>query len=343
MTAAPGPRRPLGSYFVWMFVGALALAAIAALDWDLTALTSDEERRVAWQRLLSFLSAFGAPDLSRPSLENALSLAGQTLSIALLGTLLGAVLAYPLALGAARCVVIGEARPASTSVSALRRGLLELCRLSLDVLRGVPDFAWALLILIVLGPGPITCVVAIGINVAGILGKIYSELWDSVPASRYAALQSTGAGRLTTLLYGIQPLAGRSMLSYTLMRCECAIRNASVIGVVGGGGLGAAIFDELNFGNYNTVVTLLLFTLALTGGADILANLLRYQLRTDPNHPRAPVDTSLQASRRRRRLGMVSVAMVMLSCAFLLRDGFRDTIEQMSSPLGGGASRPSGG
>ena len=126
MTAAPGLRRPLGSYIVWMFIGALALVALAALDWDLTALASAEERALAWQRLSSFLSAFGAPDLSRPALENAFSLAGQTLSMALLGTLLGAVMAYPLALGAARSVVLGDARPTAKSVSALRRALLEL-------------------------------------------------------------------------------------------------------------------------------------------------------------------------------------------------------------------------
>ena len=100
----------------------------------------------------------------------------------------------------------------------------------LDVLRGVPDFAWALLVYNFTGNGPLTGILAIAISVSGILGKIYSELWDSVDPRQYAALRSTGASRFVVLLYGIQPLAARGMLSFTLMRTvSCASSNLVTI------------------------------------------------------------------------------------------------------------------
>ena len=113
-------------YFLSLLVGALALAAIASLNWDLSAILTAGGREQAWERLASFLSAFGAPDLTGPTVEYALALAGQTLSVALLGTLLGAAIGYPLALGAARCVVLGEAEPGGGLRRLLRRAFLEL-------------------------------------------------------------------------------------------------------------------------------------------------------------------------------------------------------------------------
>jgi len=88
-------------------------------------------------------------------------------------------------------------------------------------------------------------------------------------------------------MYGIQPLAARSMMSFTLMRAECAIRNASVLGVIIGGGLGGAIGDELSNGDYARVGTVVLCIFSVTTVADVISNLLRRQFRNDPNHPRA--------------------------------------------------------
>src|SRR3546814_17923224 len=99
-----------------------------------------------------------------------------------------------------------------------------------------------------IGLGPLTGALALALNITGILAKVYSELWDGVDERRYAQVSSLGGGRLATFLYGIRPLASRNVLSFTLMRAECAIRNAAVIGAVGGGGLGAEIWYQIRFG-----------------------------------------------------------------------------------------------
>jgi phosphonate transport system permease protein len=316
---ARAPSRPRAPAWIALGLAAATIAAIGALDWDWSFLSSAENRAQAWGRVSAFFSAFGAPDLSAEALEQGLTLALQTLSTALCGTLIGLVLGYVVALGASRAVIYGTG---SHPRSPARRVLLEASRLLLDVLRGVPDFAWAILILTGPGPGPVTGMLAIGLSVAGILGKIFSELWDSVPRRSYEAIAGGGGGRLETFLYGIQPLASRSMLSYTLMRTECAIRNASVIGIVGGGGLGAQLFDEFNYGNHGRVVTLLLFVLALTASADLCSNFLRYHLRSDVNHPRTPRGLDLLSALRRRAFALGVVLALAAACAWYLRDAF---------------------
>lgn len=322
-------QRPAGSRIAAALLLAGVVASVLGLSWDLSAVESLDAVARSWARFWQFLAAFGAPDLSADALGSAATLALDTLAVALLGVALGLLLAYPLALCACRTVMVG-ADPRPGPGGWLARLLLEACRLLLDVLRGVPDFAWALMLANFTGIGTPTGVFAIAISVAGILGKILSEQWDNQDPQRWAFLRSTGASRLELFLYGVQPLSARQMLSFVLMRTECAIRNASVIGVIAGGGLGSGLWDAFKDSRYDFVVTLLLAMLVLTAGADVTANLLRYQLRVDPNHPRASRQTSRAAGALRRALGvglclsLVAGAWLVLQPAFaLLADEWR--------------------
>lgn len=288
----PYARRPFGHFVALLALLLALLAAFAAADWDWGALTDAERRAQAATRIAAWLVAFASPDLSPAFVRQAWELTLQTLSAALLGTALGVVLAWPLALGASRAVCVGEAQGTGKgrgfarilrhlplrSPAAL---LCAVCRLVQDVLRAVPDFVWAIILVAMIGLGPLTGALALALNITGILAKVYSELWDSVDASRYAQVRSLGGGRLATFLYGIRPLAARNVLSFTLMRAECAIRNAAVIGAVGGGGLGSEIWYQVRFGAWDKVGTLILFTLLLTLVADLLSNTIRRQLRGD--------------------------------------------------------------
>ena len=314
-------QRPRTTAVATACLAAAVLASALALDWDLASVLDPEQRSRSLAGLRRFLASFAAIDLSAEAFSGGLRLSAETLTTALLGSALGAAGGYLLALYASRAVWMGG-EPEHTGVARWlhpRRIVLEAARLLLDVLRGVPDFAWAIVILTGPGPGAVTGVLAIGVSVAGILGKVYSELWDGVDPARYESLRGAGAGRLATFLFGIQPLAARPMLSYTLMRVECAIRNASVIGVVGGGGLGAELFDEFNYGNYARVTTLLLFMLALTASTDLISNSLRYQVRVDPNHPRARRGQSLGSGLTRRGVAVGAVVAGLVACLAYLR------------------------
>ncbi|MGE3173011.1 MAG: PhnE/PtxC family ABC transporter permease [Planctomycetota bacterium] len=289
---------------------ALLLGSALVLDWNLEVLAGGDEFLAGLRRLGRYLATFTSPDLSATTLDATLWQAVETVATALLGVAFGLALAAPLALLASRAVVAGG-EPALGP----RRLVVEGSRLLLDVLRGVPDFAWAIVLANFTGTNSVTGVLAIGVSVAGILGKVLSEQFDNLEPQRYAALRSTGAGTLQVFFYGMQPLASRAMLSFVLMRTECAIRNASVIGVVGGGGLGAGLWDHYADGNWARVSTTLLCMLAVTATADLAANLLRYQLRIDPNHPRAHRSTGVAVGTRRRVLGAL-VVLLLLALAY---------------------------
>lgn len=304
--------RPLRPYWPWLAIAIAAALSIVALPWDLSHLTTAEGWRSAWLRLGSFAEGFASPDLSSRTLWLAAELAAETLAIAALGVSLGLLLAYPLAV-LASATALDDGADRSGWRAGLRIGIRELFRLVLDTLRGIPDFAWALVLLTIFGPNAITAVLAIAVHVAGILGKIFSELWDNVPRAHGEVLRSTGAGRLQVLLYGTQPLAGRGMMSFLLMRLECTVRNATVIGAVCGGGLGAAVLQEFGYDNKGRAVTFLAATLVLTLGADLASNALRRLLRREHSG-------SVRQARQRRRIAGLAIATALGLSLFKIRE-----------------------
>lgn len=317
MTAASPALVERPSRRVWWVLAALVVGSVLALEWNLDALGSWSAFAAACARLWHYLGAFAAPDLSPAMLATCGVLAMETLAVAFLGVAVGLVLGYPLALGATRCLVQGD-DPASPAVRWLQRAVLEASRLLLDVLRGVPDIAWAIVLANLTGVNAVTGVLAIGISIAGIFGKVLSEQWDNVDPARYAALRTTGASRAAVFAYGVQPLAARTTLSFLLMRTECAVRNASIIGVVGGGGLGAQLWDEYTDGSWSRVATVLLALLLVTATTDLLANLIRQRLRVDPNHPRGQRTPDRRAQARRRLQALlVAATLVIASAAWL--------------------------
>lgn len=284
----------------------LAAAAVASLRWDLSAVASWSATRHSWQRLVEFLTAFTAPDLSAATLTAVAARCGETVAVALLGMALGTTLALPLAMLASRALD-GASPPRRGAVG--RRLRRELARILLDVLRGVPDFVFVLVLVGCTGFSAWTGVVGIALSVAGSLGKVGSELWDNVPSHRHAAVTATGAGRLAAFCYGVLPLSARTLASFWLLRFECTLRNASVIGVVGGGGLGASLWESFKDSRYDQVATTLLALLVLTATADLVANALRRQLR-QPASPRHHTTGTEPARSRRRRAAVALGAML---------------------------------
>ena len=269
------PSRPRLPWATWiLIVVATALAWLGSGAGD-----NSIEAAGAWERARPLLTALSSPDLSTDALAQGFELTIQTIAVATWGTALGAAAGFVLALGASHRVAHVPGR----APSRWRHARVELVRLLLDGLRAIPDFAWALVVLVFIGAGPVTGALAIAISVTGLLGKIYSQLLDSTPPQRTQTVELTGSSRVVVALWGYVPAAAGPMLSYTLLRLECSMRNASVIGIVGGGGLGAALFEELGFGRYDRVATLLLFLLGLTAISDIVSKQIA---KASPTRPR---------------------------------------------------------
>lgn len=250
-----------------VFVTLVIATLLTFLSFDFAAPHADG----AFEAMGSLLAGFGQLDLRPQTLLRVLELAAQTLAVAVLGTGLGAAMGLLLA-------VVGATASVQSHGGSGRRVVAELLRLGLDGLRAIPDFAWALALLVVLGPGPLTGALAIALSVTGILGRAFGQLLESVSPERVQGIERLAGSPLAAVIYGRLPRVAAAAWSYGLARLECSIRNASVIGIVGGGGLGAELFEELGYGRMDRVATLLLALVAITAGADVGSAALRRRL-----------------------------------------------------------------
>lgn len=200
----------------------------------------------------------------------------RTVAIATAGLTLAFVVAVPLAL-------VSSAR---LSISALATGrmargpyaLRQLARWSAIVLRSIPELVWALIFVRVVGLGPTSGVIAIGIAYGGMLGKVYAEILESAAGSTTEALLRNGAGRLQAFLYGTLPQCSTELVSYTVYRWECAIRSSVVLGFVGAGGLGQELDTASKMFAGAEVSSILLVFIGLVALADRLSAWMRKEL-----------------------------------------------------------------
>jgi len=223
-----------------------------------------------------FLSSFWPPEHGSEFLALLLQATLETLAIATAGMALALAVALPGALIATRALsvsaLIRGGRPAWWSRAGRWpvRGLL-------IVLRSVPEIVWALLFVRAVGLGPTAGVLAIAITYAGMLGKVYAEIFESVDPLPARALLGAGASRLQAFFYGVLPQATSEMLSYSVYRWECAIRASVVMGFVGAGGLGQQMDLSMRMFAGGEVASMLLTFLLLVLLADLLSRLLRWR------------------------------------------------------------------
>mgnify|MGYP000715322621 CR=1 FL=1 len=221
-----------------------------------------------------FLSGFWPPAHDAEFLRLLGRATLETLAIATAGMTMALAVAVPCSLLATRALSITalsrEGRPHwwAQAVRWPVRGLL-------IVLRSVPEIVWALLFVRAVGLGPTAGVLAIAITYAGMLGKVYAEIFESVDPLPTRALIGAGGSRLQAFAYGVLPQATGEMLSYTVYRWECAIRASVVMGFVGAGGLGQQMDLSIRMFAGGEVASMLLTFLLLV----LLADLFSQQLR----------------------------------------------------------------
>ena len=141
-------------------------------------------------------------------------------------------------------------------------------RFVLIFFRSIPEIVWALLFVRAVGLGPAAGVLAIGITYGGMLGKVYSEIFESGDTRPTLALLESGSGRLAAFLYGMFPIALSELASYSVYRWECAVRASVIMGFVGAGGLGMQMELSMRMLNGGEVSTMLIIFLLLVMLAD---------------------------------------------------------------------------
>jgi phosphonate transport system permease protein len=243
---------------------------ISLSELDIPSLFTGENARV----MSNFLAGFWPPAYDPDFLSLLLRATLETLAIATAGMSLAWLIAFPTALLATRALSVSalhrQGRP--IWLGALIRSIV---RALLVVLRSIPEVVWALLFVRAVGLGPTAGVLAIAITYGGMLGKVYAEIFESVPAESTRALLLAGSSRLQAFTYGLLPAASGELISYTIYRWECAIRASVVMGFVGAGGLGQQVDLSLRMFAGGEVATLLLMFVLLVMLADLLSRLLR--------------------------------------------------------------------
>jgi phosphonate transport system permease protein len=194
-----------------------------------------------------------------------LMLLGETLLISYVGTLIGAVVAFGLNFLAAE-----NTSPAPWLRFATRR-LLEFART-------VPGIVFALIFVIAFGLGPMAGVLAIAIHSAGALGKLFAEIVENADMKPVEGVRSTGASWLSCMRFAVLPQVAAGYASYALLRFEINVREASVMGFVGAGGVGQELIVAIRKFYYSDVSAILLTIIVTVFLIDIATGWVRGRL-----------------------------------------------------------------
>ncbi len=192
-----------------------------------------------------------------------LALLGDTLLIAYLGTLLGAVAAFFF------CFLASANLNSNAWMRGLVRRLLEFCRT-------VPELVFALIFVVAFGLGPLPGVLALAIHTTGALGKLFAEVVENVDMKPAEGVTATGATWWQTVHLAIVPQVLSNFASYGLLRFEINVRGASVMGFVGAGGIGQELIESIRKFYYSDVSALLLLIIATVMIIDIATERLRH-------------------------------------------------------------------
>lgn len=252
----PAERRTLG--LVWGLGIGLVLVALWRIDADPVRI---------WQGLskLGFMLALMVPPSTGGALPDLLAALAETLAMAFLGTLLAAIAAVPLGFLGARNVI---------PPGLLHFGLRRL----FDGLRGVDTLVWALIFVAAVGLGPFAGILAIAITDTGTLAKLFAEAIENAERRTVEGVRATGAARTLEARFGVLPQVLPVMLSHVLYFFESNTRSASILGVVGAGGIGLALSDRLRINNFDEAAFIILLILVTVAVIDLAGGAIRRRM-----------------------------------------------------------------
>lgn len=209
---------------------------------------------------------YGA-DLLRPDFTEWRLYVGQmwlTIQIALWGTFLAVIVAVPFGLACSR------------NVSPV--WLQQPMRLLMNLLRSIPDLVLGTLFLVAVGLGPFAGVMALAINTGAVLAKLFSEAVESIDKGPVEGVRATGAGKLHEIVWGVIPQVAPLWTSYALYRFESNSRSATVLGLIGAGGIGRLLFDSINGFAYHQLSAIVIVIIVAVSLIDLLSQAMRSRL-----------------------------------------------------------------
>lgn len=210
------------------------------------------------------IPSFGSPDMLLPVPEIVFAII-ETIQMALVGTTIAAIISLPFGLLAAR----------NTSP---RKWVYGTTRFLLNANRAVPEIIYALIFVAAVGLGPFAGVAALSIGAVGFMGKLYAEAIEAIDPQQVHAVAATGATRLQTFVFAVVPQALPMVASYSLLLFESNVRHATILGIVGAGGVGFVLSKYMALFQYQYLMGALVLIVLTVTVIDRLSDMLRRRL-----------------------------------------------------------------
>ncbi|MBC7995025.1 MAG: phosphonate ABC transporter, permease protein PhnE [Rhizobacter sp.] len=247
------PRTPVATLVIWG-----VLLAVLAGSWK----GADMRPLDLWRdagNMGQYAGGFFPPDFSE--WRHYLSELVITLQIAVWGTALAIVGSVPLAL-------LASANISPWWVHQPVRRVLDACR-------SINEIVFALLFVVAVGLGPFAGVLALWVHTTGVLAKLFSEAVEAIDPQPVEGIRATGAHPLAEIVYGVIPQVMPLWISYALYRFESNVRSASVVGMVGAGGIGMVLWDVIRGFQYAQTAAVLIMLVVAVSLIDLLSSKLR--------------------------------------------------------------------
>ncbi len=209
-----------------------------------------------------FLSRLFPPDFSK--FGTIVELLIETFQMAVVGTVLGAVLSLLVAFAA--------------SANIAPRWLYYPARWVMNIIRSVPDLVFALMFVSAVGLGPFAGILAMTLGSIGSIGKVFAEAMESVDAGPITAMQAVGASKRQVIQYGVLPQAAPLLVSYTLLLFEGNVRGATILGLVGAGGIGLELTTAMRMYDYGHLSAIIICIVVLVTAIDQGSALIRRRI-----------------------------------------------------------------
>lgn len=247
------PKRNLTWYVAWALMLALLAASWKGADMRPLDLIRDSGN------MASYAAEFFPPNFSqwRMFVQEMVI----TLQIALWGTALAVVTAIPMALLA--------------SANLVPWWVYQPVRRVMDASRAINEMVFAMLFVVAVGLGPFAGVLALWVHTTGVLAKLFSEAVEAIDPQPVEGIRSTGASALHEIIYGVIPQVMPLWISYTLYRFESNVRSASVVGMVGAGGIGVVLWEVIRGFQYAETCAVMVIIVVSVSAIDMLSARIR--------------------------------------------------------------------
>jgi phosphonate transport system permease protein len=255
------PVRPLAErgldLLVWGGIALLLILAFRPVDMDRVVLLFTKSGN-----LREFSKDLVRPDFTRWPLFVAQM--WLTLQIALWGAFLAVIIAIPLGLLCAKNIT-----PIWIQMPV---------RWVNNLIRSIPDLVVGILFITAVGLGPLPGVLAIAVNTGSVLAKLFAEAVESIDPRPVEGVRATGAHRLQEIAWGVIPQVGPLWTGYALYRFESNARSATVLGLIGAGGIGQTLFDSINGFEFRETSAIVIVIVVAVTLIDLLSQAMRTRL-----------------------------------------------------------------